>query len=63
MLCARLGQRGLGVVFHEGAIGFDVGTEDSSACWRLLHRLSSGTSYVRTTTHTLSLPEKQSIAA
>lgn len=24
---------------HEGAIGFDVGTEGYSACWRLLLRL------------------------
>ena len=41
-----------------GAIGFDVGTEGSSACWRLLLRLPSGTSYVRTTMHSLSRPKK-----
>jgi len=39
-----------------GAIGFDVGTEGSSACWRLLLRLPSGTWYVRTTTRSLSRP-------
>jgi hypothetical protein len=53
---------GLGLtrsLHHEGAIGFDVGTESSFACRRLLLRLSSGTLYVRTTMHSLSRPKNR----